>query len=408
MSDFFEDMIRSGLLYVQSFVKEFGEAEPHWFNSSWKEREASLRHDYVCCLLCNEEVTDTRKRKGEVLESSKVKQRKPNLCTPSTSSSSGSSGSLGSNKEYRLIMLEGNPTAPMIQAQYEREWGAPKCNKIWDVVDLEESKFIEVKVSSLYEKHKQDYLEGTSGMGDHFALCVANPIDGSVKWVNHRGGLQGELKVSNFLLQRVAYMSERNVTESRLDSVLDLGREIFSCNWFNSNVREWVEGIWSLRGLTEPPNYTFNQPGEEGASLIDVTPSRLLEKLEDPKMRNTEFVKWKGKILPEPMVANIITGNYEDSKMVGEFMENLKDDLNLGCYYNLWKERENCYEYLLREDLDKTEYEWITKNIGWKMKRRRYDPCDKGTRMPEAKTRERLRYHPWFDHLMSELIEPHT
>nr|QMP82299.1 polymerase PA [Hemipteran orthomyxo-related virus OKIAV188] len=399
--DIYEELIRSERIYLREFVRSFGEDAPHWFNESWRSREESLRHDYCCVLLCNLETFYNSKRKALTPLVSPSKRPRPDSPQPSTSSTE--TVFEVPTREFRMVLLEGNPSAPSIQAQYEKEFGCEKMNKVWDLIDKKERKFIELKVSPNRRDREMEFLMDLKKCRGNHSLCVVDPGTGEISWYNHPGGLDGESKVTSFILQRKLYMTSHNHIETPLDFELDLSKEIFASPWFNNNVDEWVKGIWDLRHLPEPPNYNI----ESGESLYEVTCERLLEKLEDPSKRTTEIVKWKGKILCEPMVANIYTRTYEDKNLVTEFFNLVGQSEEIKRIGELWLNREDCYNLVNHSELNQVENGELSKMCGWNMKRRTFDPSDETTRMPEPKERIRLKYHEWFDHLIRELGEQH-
>lgn len=151
-----------------------------------------------------------------------------------------------------------------------------------------------------------------------------NPLTGDIKWYDHQGGVDGEAKVKNFILQRLLYLSNRNIVESELGFEVDMIEQVFTSDWFNENKNEWVKGVWDLRNLPDPKNYT-TKVGGEGANLMEITPASLLEHLENPSKRETEEVKWGGKILAEPMCSNIRTESHTDQEMVTLFLSSVGD-----------------------------------------------------------------------------------
>nr|UVF62195.1 MAG: polymerase PA [Bat faecal associated orthomyxo-like virus 1] len=402
--DVYEELIRSEKIYLKEFVKSFGEDSPHWFGASWRSREESLRHDYCCILLCNLEMyfPDLKRKALTSLSSQPSKKMKTDLPQPSTSSSLETIFE-APNKEFRMILLEGNPSAASIQSEYEKKFGCDKMNKMWDIIDLKEKKFIEVKVSINKRDRELEFLADLKKCKINHSLCVLNPSNGEISWYNHPGGLDGEEKATSFLLQRKLYLTSKNHIESSLDFEKDLISEVFVSPWFNKNVQEWVKGIWDLRHLSPPANYNI----DHGQSLYEVTCERLLEKLEDPRGRKSDIARWRGKILCEPMVANVKTQSYEDSTMVTEFFETIGKSEEIKRILELWNIKKNCYELLCFNELNKRENLELSNMCGWSMKKRTFDPSDNTTKMKENEERVPLRYHEWFDHLMFELGDDH-
>lgn len=222
-----------------------------------------------------------------------------------------------------------------------------------------------MKVFFFRDKRFQEYREDTLGKGSFYALCVVNPLTGDIKWYDHQGRVDGEAKVKNFILQRLLYLSNRNIVESELSFEVDMIEQVFTSDWFNENKNEWVKGVWDLRNLPDPKNYT-TKVGGEGANLMEITPASLLEHLENPSKRETEEVKWGGKILAEPMCSNIRTESHTDQEMVTLFLSSVGDCEELKRIKELWDKDHNCFSLIDKKDLDKPENEKLSSLCGWR------------------------------------------
>lgn len=102
--------------------------------------------------------------------------------------------SILSSSVYRFIPLEGVPSAVKIQNQWAETWNLKPTDKLWDLIDLKEKKFIELKVSTNKEFIETAYLRGLAYSNTHTAL-VSVSLDGSCKWFNHSGFPPGEQKI---------------------------------------------------------------------------------------------------------------------------------------------------------------------------------------------------------------------
>lgn len=73
-----------------------------------------------------------------------------------------------------------------------------------------------------------------------------------------------------------------------------------------------------LRHVPPPKNYNLNQ----APNLTKVIIEKLKSLLDDPRKRiDKPIVKWRGKILPKPMVRNITCMEADDTTMVDTFFK---------------------------------------------------------------------------------------
>lgn len=133
----------------------------------------------------------------------------------------------------------------------------------------------------------------------------------------------GLAKVTIFLASRKIYLSGLHVMESDLVETDTLSKAIFCNGWFNEHMRWWSDALWELKDLEPPKNYNL-----EGAPEVeDITCSKLLENLEDPRQRSTPIAKCRGKIC-ETMVDNMKTNSHTDSEMLREFIAEIGDTVD--------------------------------------------------------------------------------
>lgn len=195
-------------------------------------------------------------------------------------------------------------------------------NSYWDIADTRENKFIEVKVTSNPGAAKELFIEKASGIECFASLCLVDPHTGNIEWYKHEGGLRGEVKVTTFLAKRRLFLNSLNALETPMMDKKDLEKEIFKSPWFNDHMRKWSDEIWALRNTPPPKNYNLNQT----PSLVKVTIEKLRSLLDDPRKRlDKQVVKWRGKILPEPMVRNITCMESDDTSMVDSFFKTIGD-----------------------------------------------------------------------------------
>nr|QPL15349.1 polymerase PA [Raphidiopteran orthomyxo-related virus OKIAV180] len=354
METAYNNLLDERSLYPTDFVQSFGVAGKHWKNESDKKRELSLRHDMVCVLLCNMQpqdhyniIREMGKRKYEGQHKKELRRRlnieeggadevdfvrllgKP-ISTPSTSKQSSSSGSSRDTDEntrdeeslYRYWLIEGMTNPEQIQSILAKEFKCEKPNSQWDIADRKLKKFVEVKVTLDFDCAISSYNIKKENIPDNTALVLVHPVSSQIKFVDHPGDFNGIPKVMQFILKRYTFMRNLGIMDTPIQEEGNLKESIFCSPFFNESLNKWVEDWWNLtKENVIPPEDLYK---ELSAPPNIVTPSALLEGLTsfDEKFRRGT-VRYKGKILPELVCANIETSEETDFNMISVFFNEI-------------------------------------------------------------------------------------
>nr|APG77882.1 polymerase PA [Hubei earwig virus 1] len=426
MSENYQKLIYNYGLYDRSFVENFGENSKYWHREGWKSREMSLRHDMCCILLCNletlnfhEMITHFKKRKGENLINEITKKHRADIgiqTVVQSTSSSGESHSSGASsaetmERYRLILIEGMPTPELIQNEYSRIYNIEPPSDVWDIFDQHAKQFIEVKVTTNinYALDKYNTMKATY---NHGALCIINPYDGSIRWLDHDGNLNGETKVMNFILGRANILKELNILESDLTEEVDLESSILCSDWLNSMIREWDKTM-DVDKESTPVHESLDN--DSVSPISDISPSALLEGLSDLKENDREqYIKWRGKISPNFLTTNLIVRSSDDFNIVKEifcFIESLKleyfyDWSNLYCPGFLkdlgeaLMDKKSTNFSLMLNKRSRKEFEQL---LGVGRKKVKFEDGNMSTTEKEHKPIKRLKYHSYFDNILRNM-----
>lgn len=432
-------LVTNSNLYPIEFIQKYGESSTHWGRETWIERELSLRHDMVCSLLCNL----TKKRNIKPLGPPSKRRKLDDEETPGTSKDTDPSGSSSDDfkydiatwsdqppdadddmdddndlmprfereTRYRFTMLEGKHNISLIQNTFAGKWKTNLPNRQWDLIDRDDKKFIEVKVTINFIKAESDYLAYSSNNIGHTALYMIHPNSLDSKWIDHQGNVPGEAKVKSFLITRKAAMERLQIGESELLEVKDLTPEIFVCNKLNNMVIDWISPMWKLRNTPVPMNYSSgDHPYEQ------VTVDGLLNNLEDPRLRHDcDVIQWTGKVLPNLMCEDLKTKSATDIEMIEEFLSQMTECTGdnepmtlLKSIFTLWENNHNNFKLISKGDLKRSKtHELLMKMLGIGMKSSYRDDSCQETRQPIILDHEKKRYHPWFDNLLEALSRPH-
>lgn len=147
------------------------------------------------------------------------------------------------------------------------------------------------------------------------------------------------------------------------------------------------------------------------------------EKLFEDEEDREEYVKWRGKTLPEGFVSNIITEESKDADMVSLVIENVRACLkerdrivHLGYdegntfegileeFFNVWEaSNRNNFNVACTESNEMTDE--LKSFLGVQQKKRAFTPDPTGLKQPEIKPIPNLRYHNWIEQVYRKLAE---
>lgn len=466
MSNAYQKLIYEKGLYREEFIQLFGVEGKHW-NESDQKRELALRHNMCCLLMCNTESIELRDLSTDMSERIKryreleqeleeeqgrekvarvedygregawaeededMQEQMPSTSKNATSSSSGRRtkaivDSILSTSSYRFIMLEGVPSAVKIQNQWAETWGLRPTDKQWDLIDLKEKKFIELKVSGDKAYIERAYMHGLAYSPQHTAL-VEVLRDGSCRWRNHGGFPPGEQKVQAFMLQRRLVIDNLQILESdTLDIPLSLE------NVFPNEVMNSFEQDWRADWL---PNYkdlqSIMKNKEELSNKLDcITADVLIGNLDDleKSVDRPNVPKWRGKLLPEGFVLNFNMPFQKDDELISAFLGLVKSEgfnnfITLG-YTDEALEKLNNHENVLQEIL-----EWwdnsnkspftvkmankvpkdsiLGKMMGIKMKGTVFNMDNETAVQKDFGPIPKCHHDSWFDEVFRRMTKPH-
>lgn len=199
------ELIRRNV-YSERFLNAVGRDSPHWWKSTEIERERSLRHDMVCCLFCN--LQTYKKRKSEEVPQPGSSPKKARCETPSTSTSTGNGNSSATDSDpgpgmenlpleeiskfaeevldrpeqgiFRYMIIEGRANEAQFQNYYSNLCGMHPLKSKWDIVDLQEQKFIEIKCTEDRQEAETTFYEKliaeAASDRNRFSLYWIHPI----------------------------------------------------------------------------------------------------------------------------------------------------------------------------------------------------------------------------------------
>lgn len=370
--DIHRTLVEKCRIYPEELVDHVKKHCCHWEKATWREREISLRHDYVCILLPNgekytEESTATRassssgSTKGsDVPMTPEIAQRMlltaqardvlldpgegPSGLQVQMEESEDSSdedwpGIYGSpedddeqgteplaetetlrqlypeqcDRDYRYTLLEAVTGAKRTQQAYLSAWRI-KTQKQWDLLDRKDKKLIEVKVT---EREPEivigEILENCDVEPTHIGIVVAHLGEEIELHYYNCGPMKGEKAVISFLRQRrlLSLSTKPDLPDEIERNPLDFDSR------FDSESQDWLDQVIleSLEPL--PSNLESRRPAN--IEVFDL--SKLLSSLEDPSKRNAPTVKWTGKILPCSWANFVQVDSDKDAEIVIQLMQ---------------------------------------------------------------------------------------
>lgn len=325
-------MVNDPTLYPPEFVIKHGVNEPHWELENWQKRERSLLHDMICILLANlepshslEEVilNNLKRRLVDYEDSPPRKRRKQEEstfsgieCTSVEGSEDESNSSDSESCEdddddnydydpiaefeknyeeilkYRYIVLEGLVNASEIQSHFMQKWNM-EANKVFDIIDTKEKKFIEVKTTTNLPRILEDYSSQSSTCVNTALITVElneNVIDVHNKVEN----MPGESKAYNFLLKRKAIMKTLGLEDRETDE-FGLTELVFKPEYIVKTL-ELMEDLF-MKNIQE--DVDLKDVDIKGFKIEPITSEKLFEYLRKPLLEKYDKVcDFKGKLTP--------------------------------------------------------------------------------------------------------------
>lgn len=466
-----QDLLNNATLYSANFIENSRKSETHWFIDNDHQREASLCHDYCCYVLANgikakdprpfilppnpnkrkrrdsdsdsdEYNTDddddggarlfARKKKGEAI-----------FAVPVEGSDSSGSDDDDPESDYntddddnvptlddkirddsqidkqdtRFIVLEGNIAKDREAAIACAEWGIELPGDRFDIIDRDEKKFIEVKISSHVESKLNLHRLRVGTNPVHFSLLVIDPQTGKCHWFDHPGNVPTEPKIEEFILNRKVCFESLGLIFDDLTSETDLVRRVFSSYDLNKMVDEWVARFWGLRHLEQPKNLN-----DDTYVMTQIRPENFLEHLEDPRERQCEVVQWQGKLIPDPICGGFLTRDREDHEMNRAVMERILDanfvsgntvlfkavkELAVQYCNESFERRKDNFRCYTPEEVKYNQNKELFDMLGIGAKKTRRNDEALNCNQPSVEPIEKRKYHPWFDSLIKDMSYDH-
>ncbi|KAL1516340.1 hypothetical protein ABEB36_000259 [Hypothenemus hampei] len=333
--DKYKTLAFSKNLYPRTVINNFASSVDQWNLLSDRKKELALLKINCNILLCNlellEESQEGKKRRlshdiaSECIE--KTVKRPKILCEenqtketedpiPSTSKETNSSDLTetwddeddetdfySDPTKYRFQMIKYMDNPAMIQSFFCTKWGYEKTDLIWDIVDKKDHIFIKVEITSDANKAKLNFSDSMKTFNGKATLCVVDPFNVKIIWPYNDQNLKSEEKVLNFLLKRKAALDSLQILETDLQNAEDLKKEIFTSDYFNKGMREWIND-WNKESYE---TYSYDDLySEEQKYPKTIGPSQLISLLSNLEEDNRQDnIKYKGKISPEGWVYNI-------------------------------------------------------------------------------------------------------
>jgi len=301
------------------------------------------------------------------------------------------------NDPHRYVLIEGMPLEAGVQSQIAKEWGISPPTSKWDIADLYNKSFIEVKVSWNPVKCIDDYRVKREGLEGHCALVIIHPVTGLFHWEDHEGGLRGEEKVLGFIMARVAAMEALGISDMTVDDYTNL--ESFTCcsKTLNEWMKQWTEAFYNEEyyAMIEGKCETIHEP-------YTVTAEDLYKHLDKLDVGRFEYIKWKGKISPDGFVMNTVASSDTDYDIVDEVMQMISkskltpagkpEDYSLfPDIIKSWGETASTFNFKMSES------EIIKEWLGIGRKKIKFNPNTAGAKQPEYSSITPLKYHTIFD-----------
>lgn len=288
-----------------------------------------------------------RKREAKV-DTSKIptKRQKLTASGPSTSSSSSSGGSSQHGplphqrdctdeedvsdflantdfSKYRLHFIKYNSNKEALMRKYYDLYSEVPRTHIWNIIDKRDKKFIDIVITSKIDEltpSEQDLLANT----ECGSILKIHTETISHKWHNHQDNLRSINKVKFFLEQRKTIMESLGIIETPIQWKSHLEKEIFSSDYFNDGMREWVN-IWNSHCFERYSTKDLYDNIIECPSTISC--EELQEKLDTLEEDDrAEPIRWKGKIFPEGWGINIAGTWHTDREMCQAFFDLLEEE----------------------------------------------------------------------------------
>lgn len=197
------------------------------------------------------------------------------------------------------------PNPAVVQSNLCQEWNIPNSTRRWDIADHKERKFISLDISEDLEEAERRYLKKAVDIRENAAMVVVGPISLKISYTNLMEKPIGESKVRTFLTERRANMKILRLMETELSFTSNLEISIFCSPYINEWCTEWINDCSKEENETHGDNVLYSGKRAVATNLSPQNFINNLSTLEEDS--RTEYIKWRGKTLPEGFVSNITT-----------------------------------------------------------------------------------------------------
>nr|QRD99915.1 MAG: PA polymerase [Culex modestus orthomyxo-like virus] len=423
----FDKLINESGIYPREVVLKWGIESEYWPNETWQQREHSLRHDFVCILLCNLEQLDMTEHVDRATGQNKrmrVAHEEEAASSSSGRVASGgaesvieagfdvASGCQPSEDRFRYILLEGMPRVNSIITALCKLHKIPVPSHVFDIFDRALRQWIEVKVTldvdEAFETYRAVTEHGVNSCFIHF-----NPTDARVEIRGRVEKMPGEAKATEFLLlrkQELAILTDNAEPDSYVeDGILE---STLRCVRFNADCDKWVESWWKERLRPE-----LKIPSEFPQAMVHKSFSYLefANYIEDTTKRTGEVMKFSAKVLPSMMVHMEETHCDGDESMVSEFLSEIEVEAQ-GSWGSLLREvkgawlakGERSHFNVVGKKECMTEWPALSDCLGIGRKTTVRNDNNPDLRQEDFIGAPRARYSPWMSQLLYELSKQHS
>ncbi|CAG9579762.1 unnamed protein product [Danaus chrysippus] len=240
---------------------------------------------------------------------------------------------------YRFVLIEGIPNQAEVQNHWAKKWNLTVTSN-WDIIDIENKLFIEVKVTTLSDTAANTFRSKAVGMEANSVLVIVNPSTGKIKYYPRQLKAQREDKVTSFILARCQVMRELGISDHQIHEEEDIISSIFCNNEFMIEFETWMNSFLRHKELLAPPNMKKTSSSSSSSLLKPFCLEQLEKNLADPLNHASQPVLWKGKILPEGWVLNNYWDDATDINMINRYCRLMYESTRNGktCLYKSEKE----------------------------------------------------------------------
>uniref|UniRef100_A0AAT9JH58 Polymerase PA n=1 Tax=Neotermes castaneus orthomyxovirus 1 TaxID=3133494 RepID=A0AAT9JH58_9ORTO len=415
----FQNVLSDTTLYPEDFQKLMEESTPKYV-MTLQEKESYWRHQMCCLLLSNLEpssasLANLHEMTSQVISYTKEMDEYDLDMEYRLLDSDDEDIILGRpsqstllpidplNEGLRFITIETQINPDEIQNTCAQIWGQTPPSKRWDIADIVDKMFIEVKVSTNPPLLMEEFHNSIAGATTHYGIIIIHPEDLTItKSDNVSLPPSGIEKALNFLGRRQLKMNELNLSNKGTDQAETLMVDFTKTKAWKL-CKEWMEWTKEVSNLGHQIDETFPP-----LPLAEITPTILLSHLPplvgDPAL-------WNHKVPPTPWLESTRTTKAKDREISIDIMEKIVLDCE---GEELTKEIRtllqicitNNYNTLTTPISHVKQCQYILKMLGVGAKKRRVDSqLQDDMEQPQNKPRTRKSHPDWMNALNQSFAE---